>query len=84
MKGDDKICKAIVGDEDCLDKQADTWTEYSSSDVILFQTEQEQVELQPWSLVCETLLSRGVEPGTVFQLRQGEVGGVDRYVVFVS
>lgn len=39
----------------------------------VLQTEQEQVEFQPWSLVCETLLSRGVDTGTVFQLRQGEV-----------
>jgi len=39
----------------------------------VLQTEQEQAATQPWALVCETLLSRGIEPGTVFQLRQGEV-----------
>ena len=40
---------------------------------LMFQTDQEQVEVQPWSLVCDVLLSRGIEPGTVFQLRQGDV-----------
>ena len=28
---------------------------------------------QTWTLVCDTLLSRAVEHGTVFQLKQGEV-----------
>jgi len=39
----------------------------------VLQTEQEQLEVQPWALVSEVLLSRGIEAGTVFQLRQGEV-----------
>jgi len=39
----------------------------------VLQTEQEQLDTQPWSLVCEVLLSRGIEAGTMFQLRQGEV-----------
>ena len=28
---------------------------------------------QNWSLICDLLLSRGLEAGLVFQLRQGEV-----------
>jgi len=39
----------------------------------VLQTEQEQLDIHPWSLVCEVLLSRGIEAGTMFQLRQGEV-----------
>merc|ERR1711953_94773 len=39
----------------------------------VLQTEQEQLDTQHWSLVCEVLLSRGIEAGTMFQLRQGEV-----------
>ena len=39
------------------------------------QSEQEaEVGVQSWSLICDTLLSRGLEPGLLFQLRQGEVG----------
>ena len=37
------------------------------------QSEQEAVPVQSWSLICDLLLSRGLEPGLVFQLRQGEV-----------
>ena len=29
--------------------------------------------VQNWSLICDILLSRGIEPGLMFQLRQGEV-----------
>jgi vang-like len=39
----------------------------------VLQTEHEQLDTQPWSLVCEVLLSRGIEAGTMFQLRQGVV-----------
>lgn len=28
---------------------------------------------QTWTLLCDTLLSRGLEDGTIFQLRQGDV-----------
>ena len=28
---------------------------------------------QTWVLICDQLLSRAVEPGTLFQLKQGEV-----------
>ena len=38
-----------------------------------FQNEQENAPLQNWSLICDLLLSRGLEPGVIFQLRQGEV-----------
>ena len=31
------------------------------------------VASQNWSLICDLLLSRGLEAGLVFQLRQGEV-----------
>ena len=37
------------------------------------QNDKEKSPVQTWSLVCDVLLSRGVEHGTVFQLRQGDV-----------
>ena len=38
-----------------------------------FQSEQENAPLQNWSLICDVLLSRGLELGVIFQLRQGDV-----------
>ena len=37
------------------------------------QNEQENVPVQNWSLICDILLSRGIEAGLLFQLRQGDV-----------
>lgn len=39
----------------------------------VLQSEQENAPLQNWSLICDVLLSRGLEPGVIFQLRQGDV-----------
>jgi len=39
----------------------------------VLQNEQEQAGLQNWSLICDILLTRGLEHRTVFQLRQGDV-----------
>ncbi|XP_023337277.1 vang-like protein 1 [Eurytemora carolleeae] len=39
----------------------------------VLQNEREQCEIQSWSLVSEVMVSRGVEGGTVFLLRQGEI-----------
>ena len=46
-----------------------SWPELSD----LFQNEQENVPVQNWSLICDILLSRGIEAGLLFQLRQGDV-----------
>ena len=50
-------------------------TKYKNAAIekISFQNEQENVSIQNWSLICDLLLSRGLEPGVLFQLRQGEV-----------
>ena len=39
----------------------------------LFQNEREVSGVQGWALICDTMLSRSIGPGTVFQLRQGDV-----------
>lgn len=39
----------------------------------VLQNEKENKSIQTWGLVCNILLSRGIEPGTVFMLRQGDV-----------
>ena len=39
----------------------------------LFQNDREQRDVQGWALICDTLLSRPIRAGTLFQLRQGEV-----------
>ena len=36
-----------------------------------FQNDREHKPVQPWALICDTLLSRNLKAGTVFQLRQG-------------
>ena len=38
-----------------------------------FQNEREIREVHSWSLVSERLLYRDIQPGTIFQLRQGDV-----------
>ena len=38
-----------------------------------FQNDREHRPIQSWALICETLLSRNIKPGVVFQLRQGDV-----------
>lgn len=38
-----------------------------------FQNEREQVDVQAWSLICDTMLTRGIRDGTRFQLRQGDI-----------
>ena len=37
------------------------------------QNDKEKIPIQTWSLVCDVLLSRGIEDGIVFQLRQNDV-----------
>ena len=37
----------------------------------LFQNDREHKPVQPWALICDTLLSRNLKVGTIFQLRQG-------------
>jgi vang-like len=39
----------------------------------VLQNDNERKSLQTWSLVCDILLSRSIESGTVFMLRQGDV-----------
>lgn len=39
----------------------------------VLQNEQEHRPVQTWGLVCDTLLSRTIESGTVFMLRQDDV-----------
>ncbi|XP_065567765.1 vang-like protein 2 isoform X1 [Artemia franciscana] len=39
----------------------------------VLQNDREYVPVHTWSLICNVLLSRGIEDGTVFQLRQNEV-----------
>merc|ERR1719195_1073818 len=39
----------------------------------VLQNERENREVHSWSLICDTMLSRSIGPGTVFQLRQGDV-----------
>jgi vang-like len=43
------------------------------TETLLFQNERELTEVQGWALICDTLLSRPIRAGTLFQLRQGEV-----------
>jgi vang-like len=40
---------------------------------IYFQNDRELAEVQGWALICDTLLSRPIRAGTLFQLRQGEL-----------
>ena len=37
------------------------------------QNEREVRDVQSWALVSERLLYRDIQPGTIFQLRQGDV-----------
>jgi vang-like len=39
----------------------------------VLQNDNERKPIQTWSLVCDILLSRSIESGTVFMLRQGDV-----------
>ena len=39
----------------------------------LLQNDRERSHLQSWALICDTMLSRSIKDGTVFQLRQGDV-----------
>jgi len=39
----------------------------------VLQNDREQSDVQSWALICDTLLSRSIGSGTVFQLRQGDV-----------
>lgn len=41
--------------------------------VPVLQNDREHRPVQTWGLVCDTLLSRAIEDGTIFQLRQAEV-----------
>ncbi len=36
----------------------------------IFQNDREHRPIQSWALICETLLSRNIKPGVIFQLRQ--------------
>ena len=38
-----------------------------------FQNEREVREVHSWSLVSERLLYRDIQPGSIFQLRQGDI-----------
>ena len=38
-----------------------------------FQNEREQRDVHSWALVSERLLYRDIQPGTIFQLRQGDI-----------
>jgi len=37
----------------------------------VLQNDREHKPVQPWALICDTLLSRNLKVGTIFQLRQG-------------
>jgi len=39
----------------------------------VLQNDKETIAAQTWSLVCDTLLSRSIEPGIVFMLRQNDI-----------
>ncbi|XP_076333181.1 vang-like protein 2 [Tachypleus tridentatus] len=39
----------------------------------VLQNDKEHTSMQKWALVCDTLLSRAVEPGCIFILRQNDV-----------
>ena len=39
--------------------------------LLSFQNDREHKPVQPWALICDTLLSRNLKVGTIFQLRQG-------------
>ncbi|XP_013777387.1 vang-like protein 2 [Limulus polyphemus] len=39
----------------------------------VLQNDKEHTSMQKWALVCDTLLSRAVEPGCIFLLRQNDV-----------
>ncbi|KAI1303126.1 Vang-like protein 1 [Halotydeus destructor] len=39
----------------------------------ILQNDSEHKPVQPWGLVCDVILSRTIEPGTVFLLRQDDV-----------
>ena len=39
--------------------------------ILIFQNDREHKPVQPWALICDTLLSRNLKAGTIFQLRQG-------------
>jgi vang-like len=41
--------------------------------ILKFQNDREHRPVQSWALICETLLSRNIKPGIIFQLRQGDV-----------
>lgn len=39
----------------------------------MLQAERDPEARQNWALICDTMLSRSLASGTVFQLRQGDV-----------
>lgn len=40
---------------------------------VAFQNDREHRQVQSWSLICDSLLTRSIKSGCVFQLRQGDV-----------
>lgn len=46
---------------------------YFSQSPVLSDERERGKDIQSWGLVCDVLLSRGIEDGTYFMLRQGEV-----------
>ena len=59
----------------CLsyDLSPKTFLEKYLSGGAVLSNEEEQKPMQAWNLICDTLLSRSIESGTMFLLRQGDI-----------
>lgn len=57
----------------CYDLSPKTFLEkYFSNGSVLSNEDEQQKPIQTWNLICDTLLSRSIESGTMFLLRQGD------------
>lgn len=59
----------------CLsyDLSPKTFLEKYLSNSSVLANDEERKPMQTWDLICDTLLSRFIEPGTTFLLRQGDI-----------
>lgn len=59
----------------CLthDLSPKTFLEKYFSHTPVLAGQEEKKPIQSWNLVCDTLVSRSIKPGTMFLLRQGDV-----------
>ena len=57
----------------CYDLSPKAFLEKYLSNSAVLTNDDERKPIQTWNLICDTLLSRSIESGTTFLLRQGDI-----------